>query len=240
MNTPLVFLPGWCLGRGPLQVAVDALHGQFIDLPGYRNEPLESAFDRAVAALGERLAAGTTLAGWSIGAQLALAIAARYPNKVGKLLLVAGTASFVQRDGWPDAMPPATLADFSAAVGVDPAGMLPRFVGGFNRGDGQAKEVTRQILDLADPLPRTEVLATGLNWLSDVDLRTDATRVQAPTLLIHGDADPLMPPGAARALAALIPAARLELFEGCAHAPFLSQPERFIVRARAFLDEPAA
>ena len=240
MSAPLVFLPGWCLGRGPLQAAVDALHGQFIDLPGYRDEPLETAFDLAVATLGARLPAGTTLAGWSIGAQLALAVAARHPDKVGKLLLVAGTASFVQRDGWPDAMPPATLADFSAAVGVDPAGMLPRFVGSFNRGDAQAKEVSRRILELADPLPSSLILAAGLVWLRDVDLRADATRVQAPTLLIHGDADPLMPPGAARALAALIPGARLELFEGCAHAPFLSQAERFVARARAFLDEPAA
>ena len=53
---------------------------------------------------------GTALGGWSLGAQMALAVAARHPDKVGKLLLVAGTASFVQRDGWPHAMPPAMLA----------------------------------------------------------------------------------------------------------------------------------
>ena len=38
MTAPLVFLPGWCVGRGPLAAAVDALNGQFIDLPGYGEE----------------------------------------------------------------------------------------------------------------------------------------------------------------------------------------------------------
>ncbi len=38
-----------------------------------------------------------------------------------------------------------------------------------------------------------------------------------PTVVIHGDADPLVLPRAGRALAAAIPAARLELIEGMAH-----------------------
>lgn len=235
MSQPLVFLPGWCLGRGPLNAAVDALNGTFFDLPGYRDAPFEADFARAVVAIGERLPNGAALAGWSIGAQLALAVAARYPDKVGKLLLVAGTASFVQRDGWPAAMPPATLAEFSAAIAADAPAMVPRFVGGFNRGDERAREVTQEILSLADPLPAASVLAGGLAWLRDVDLRADAPQVSAPTLLIHGDADPLMPPAAAQALAALIPGARLESFAGCAHAPFLSRPADFLASARAFL-----
>ena len=166
-----------------------------------------------------------------------LAIAARHPDKVGKLLLVAGTASFVQRDGWPHAMPPAMLAEFPAGIAADVEAMLPRFVGGFNRGDARAKSVTAELLQLADPRPSGEVLATGLRWLRDVDLRADAARVACPTLLIHGAADPLMPLGAAEALAALIPGAQLAAFAECAHAPFLSRADDFVARARSFLHE---
>jgi pimeloyl-[acyl-carrier protein] methyl ester esterase len=237
MSTSPVFLPGWCLGRGPLNAAVNALNGQFFDLPGYRDAARIDDFAAAAADVAKRLPANATLCGWSIGAQLALAVAALAPEKVGKLLLVAGTASFVQRDGWPDAMPPAMLAEFSAAVQADPVAMLPRFVGGFNRGDARAKEVTRELLELADPLPSTDVLASGLDWLRDVDLRTSAQQVKAPTLLIHGSADPLMPPGAAQALAALIPNARLEIFADCAHAPFLSRPDDFLTCVRRFLND---
>ena len=237
MNAPLVFLPGWCVGRGPLQSTVDALNGTIFDLPGYQDAPLIDDFSAAADAIAERLATGSHLCGWSLGAQLALAIAARAPAKVGKLLLVAGTASFVQRDGWPHAMAPAMLAEFAAGIAADVEAMLPRFVGGFNRGDARSKAVTRELLELADPRPSTATLLTGLNWLRDVDLQSEARHIKAPTLLIHGGADPLMPVGAAEALAALIPQARLEVFDHCAHAPFISRPDDFLARLLAFVNE---
>lgn len=237
MTPPVYLIPGWRLGRGPLQVAVDALQGQFIDLPGYADTPLETDFAAAVSAIGERLPAASVLCGWSLGAQLALAVAARFPDKVSKLILIAGTVSFVQREGWAFGMPPAMLAEFAAAIAADEAAMLPRFVGGFNRGDARAKAVTADLLRLADPSPGAAVLACGLDWLRDVDLRGDAARIQMPTLLIQGANDPLMPLAAGQALASLIPGATLAVFNDCAHAPFTSQPEAFLNRLRAFLHD---
>jgi pimeloyl-[acyl-carrier protein] methyl ester esterase len=237
MSAQLVFLPGWCIGRGPLNAVVNALHGQFFDLPGYGSAPLISDFYAAADDIASRLQAGTTLAGWSLGAQLAIAVAARHPDKVGKLILVAGTTSFVQRDGWPHAMAPAMLAEFAAGIAADAEAMLPRFVGGFNRGDARAKAVTLELLELADLRPSGEVLATGLNWLRDINLRDLAPHIKAPTLLIHGAADPLMPLGAAEALAALIPDAKLAVFDNCAHAPFMSRPDDFLATVRRFLHD---
>ena len=237
MTAPLVFLPGWCLGRGPLNATVEAKKGQIFDLPGYGETPLIRDFTAAADAIAARLTPGTTLAGWSLGAQLALAVAALHPAKVGKLVLVAGTASFVQRGGWPQAMPPAVLAEFTASVAADVEAVLPRFVGNFNRGDARARAVTVDLLKLADPRPASETLLTGLHWLRDVDLRELAPQVQAPTLLIHGAADPLMPLAAAEALATLIPGARLAVLDGCAHAPFLSRPDDFHAALCSFLHE---
>jgi pimeloyl-[acyl-carrier protein] methyl ester esterase len=70
-----------------------------------------------------------------------------------------------------------------------------------------------------------------------VDLRPLAPLVSAPTLLVHGANDPLMPLAAAEALAALIPGARLAAFADCAHAPFISRPEEFLLQVQDFLNE---
>lgn len=236
MTAPLVFLPGWCVGRGPLNAAVNAQNGLVFDLPGYRDAPLISDFYAAADDLAGRLQPGSALVGWSLGAQLAIAIAARAPEKVGKLVLIAGTTSFIQRDGWPHAMAPEMLADFATGVAADIEAMLPRFVGGFNRGDARAKAVTSELLELADARPSAATLATGLNWLRDVDLHPLASQIKAPTLLMHGANDPLMPLAAAEALTALIPGAELAVFAECAHAPFLSQPEAFNTRLSNFIN----
>lgn len=46
-----------------------------------------------------------------------------------------------------------------------------------------------------------------------------------------------MPLAAAEALAALIPGARLAVFADCAHAPFISRPEEFLLQVQDFLNE---
>lgn len=235
MTRPIAILPGWCLGRGPLQSTATALGGDVIDLPGYGERPLVADFAAAADALAADLPVDSILLGWSLGAMLALAIAARHPHKVNRLVLVAGTASFVARPDWPHAMPPQQLAQFSAAAEADIAALLPRFVGNFSRGDARAKAVMRAVLDLADPFPAAATLATGLAWLRDVDLRPQLAAVHCPTLLVHGANDPLMPLAATEMLAAALPHCRLAVLPDCAHTPFLSDSQSFLAEVRAFL-----
>ncbi|MEY4592630.1 MAG: hypothetical protein RIR18_1525 [Pseudomonadota bacterium] len=225
-----VFLPGWGLGRHPLQQMADATAGQILDLPGYGEIPDTPNFDLAVSTLAEHLQSNTCLVGWSLGAQLALAIAARFPEKIGKLVLISGTASFIQRENWPHAVPAEILDGFREGVAADFSTALPRFVAGFNRGDTRSKAVTMELLkgmDTTTP-PAVQTLLTGLDWLRDVDLRAELPAIKAKTLLIHGVNDPLMPLAAAQTLAGILPNARLTIMEGCAHAPFTSQPETFL------------
>lgn len=231
----LTLLPGWCLGRGPLQATAAALGAAIVDLPGYGATPFAADFNVAADRLAENLPAGGTLAGWSLGALLALAVAARQPHKVSRLLLVSATPSFVTRADWAHGIAPEALSALAAAFAADPAAARQRFVANFQRGETAARALTRTTLALADPLPSAATLAAGLDWLAGIDLRPLLPSIRVPVHLLHGENDPLMPLAAATALQAALPNATLTVLPGAAHTPFLAQPEACVAAARRLL-----
>ena len=198
-------------------------------------------FIATAAAIAEALPAGCTLCGWSLGALLALQAAALAPQRVARLVLCGATPSFVDRDGWPQAQPATLLDSFDAALADDAAATLKRFIALFNQGDRQARAITRTLTRAlaADGSADNATLARGLDWLRRVDLRATVKTIAQPMLVIHGDADPLMPLAAAQWLADALPQAQLTVFGGAAHAPFLSDRERFARLLVDFCQAPA-
>ena len=197
------------------------------------NPSLPADFVNTAEAIAEALPAGCTLCGWSLGALLALQAARLLPplapQRVARLILCGATPSFVEHDGWPHAQASALLDRFDAALTDDAAATLKRFIALFNQGDHQARAITRTLSRglAADGLADGATLARGLDWLRRVDLRAQLSAIAQPTLVIHGENDPLMPLAAAHWLADALPDAQLEVFDGAAHAPFLNNRERF-------------
>jgi pimeloyl-ACP methyl ester esterase len=187
------------------------------------------SFIDTAAALADTLPEGCILCGWSLGSQLAMQAAVLRPGHFSRLILVASTPRFTQADDWPHAQTPALLDAFETAVGEDPGTTLKRFIALLNQGDTQARANARTLAHgLSDSkLPDAATLVRGLGWLRDVDLRQQLAAIAVPTLLIHGENDPLMPLPAAQWLKEQLPHAHLERFAGAAHAPFLNDPERF-------------
>lgn len=179
--------------------------------------------------------------GWSLGAMRAMELALRKPAAVSRLVLVAATPRFIQAADWPAAQPAQLLESFAAALSTpsaDPQAALRRFAALMNQGDAYARELTRRMNALlAERIPATDALAAGLAALRDIDLRASLSAIRQPTLMVHGERDPLMPLAAGRWLAERLPRARIEVFEGAAHAPFFSQTERFVALLRRFADE---
>ncbi|MBI4995586.1 MAG: alpha/beta fold hydrolase [Rhodocyclales bacterium] len=174
---------------------------------------------------------GAIVCGWSLGAMRAI----QKSGMAERLILVGATPRFVQASDWPCAQPPELLDSFAAAVAADPQAALRRFAALMNQGDEHAREITRQANALlGEKTPDSATLAAGLAALRDTDLRKSAVAVRLPALLLHGERDPLMPLAAAEWLAGQMPDARLEVFAGAAHAPFLSQPDRFADLVRTF------
>ena len=203
------------------------------------NTPL--SFERTAEVLAEALPEGSVLCGWSLGGLLAMQTAALAPQRFKRLILVGSTPRFTQHRDWPHAQATALLGMFSLAVARNAADVLQRFIALLNQGDVQAKAINRSMSQqlLAAPLPDTVTLLAGLDWLRDVDLRPQLARISTPTLLIHGENDPLMPLPAAQWLAQNLPNARLEIVAGAAHATFLNDPEGFARRLGDFCDAPA-
>lgn len=65
---------------------------------------------------------------------------------------------------------------------------------------------------------------------------SDAARLAMPVLLVVGDEDPLFPPAAVRALAGLLPDARVVELPGCGHSPYFEDPATWNAVVARFLD----
>lgn len=238
---PLVLLHGWGAHAGVWSDVIARMDlGQVVMAPDY---PAADGMDCSINEVIDDLAASApeqyVLAGWSLGGQLALQWALRYPRRVRKLILVATTPKFVSAPDWTHGMDEADFSDFAGLVANNPAQALRRFLLLETRGDAQARMVARQLEVLlgACPLPDGPALLCTLDWLRDTDLRAALPEVTQPALVVHGDADHITPFAAGEYLAAQLPVARLERMPGAAHAPFVADPEAFCRRIAEFCNE---
>ena len=243
----LALIHGWGLGSAVWEPLLPALSERarvhLIDLPGYRGTADANAdFPGTAQALIDALPQPVTLCGWSLGAMLAIRAALLAPERVSGLVLVGATASFTQRVDWRAAQAPAVVDGFSASVSRHPEQTLQRFVALLSQGDSQARRISRSLLAglRQGPAPAAAALARGLDWLREVDLRPLLPALAARCLLIHGENDPLNPLIAARDLSLMIANARLAVFAGAGHAPFLTDRERFLRLLDDFCHDPAA
>ena len=228
---PLVLLHGWGVHAGVWSEVIARMDlGHTVIAPDY---PDESGVDGSINEILDRLAAMVpepcVVAGWSLGGQLALQWARRYPRRIRKLILVSTTPRFVAAPDWPHGMDAQTFSQFAGLVATDPAQALRRFLLLETQGDAQARTVVRQLQAALGTRPNVEgpVLMRTLDWLRDTDLRTVLHDIVQPVLIVHGDRDRVTPLAAGEYLAAQLADARLERMPGAAHVPFVSDPDAF-------------
>ena len=204
-----------------------------------RSERGLDSLDFIVDHLSVQFSEPLTVCGWSLGGQIALRWAAREPDKVRRLILVASTPCFTERDNWLFGMAREVLEKFAAELEQNHAATLRRFIALQLRGSENERELTAMLRDklFSRGKPDMGALRAGLNILRDTDQRSDLLDIKQPTMIIAGERDKLTPPEASYYMAQVISSARVVEIEGAAHAPFLSHPEVFVEQLKSFLHE---
>ena len=114
MAPTLPWSPGWGLGACALSRLAQALAPHFtvncIDLPGYGDSTAINATDhrsrgRCSGITSTPCRRAQCCADGRSARMICLVCAARHPRLVARMVLVGATASFVVREGWPEAMP---------------------------------------------------------------------------------------------------------------------------------------
>jgi pimeloyl-[acyl-carrier protein] methyl ester esterase len=231
----LVLLHGWGMHGGVWADVAARLartcRVHSVDLPGHGYSPAlaQTNLGTLTQAVASRVPEGATLLGWSLGALVALNLAAQAPCRVRRLVLVSATPCFVGRADWPHGMPAEQFTDFAARLVRDPAAAVQRFVALQVLGSGEPRREAQALSHSlrARPAASLGALQQGLEILRDVDLRSQIGAVHVPACVIHGSDDAIIPPAAGKWLARALPHAQWEVFERAGHAPFLSQAERF-------------
>jgi pimeloyl-ACP methyl ester carboxylesterase len=157
--------------------------------------------------------------GASMGGMIAQTLAIRHPDKVQTLTSIMSTTGALDV-GQPD---PATIPLLLTPPPVDRAGFIEHSVGssrvltspGFPFDEERTRARSAESYDRCFyPVGAARQL---LAILVSGD-RTPALRaLQVPTLVVHGDGDPLVTPSGGQATAAAVPGARLLMMPGMGH-----------------------
>ncbi|MDX8409596.1 MAG: alpha/beta fold hydrolase [Mariprofundales bacterium] len=223
---PRVFIHGW--GQAPSvwsREAFSIAEGSdlLLTLPGHGGAPDVTAA-HWLDWLADQLPAGAvTLVGWSLGAMLALQLAARLPQRVRSLTLFAATPCFCVKSDWPHGVESAQLKAMEASVrGARRAQGLARFTRLMLHGEGLDRRQLRQAMTglQTEPLPTAQGLMAGLTLLRQLDLRQIVANIAQPVQLLHGEEDAVVPLAAGQWLADALPNATGRWIPTCGHMPW--------------------
>ena len=239
----LTLLHGWGLNGAVWNGVRDALAQRYtlhiVDLPGHglSNGAATATITEMADAVAEAMPPRSHLLGWSLGGLVAQDLARRHAARIDRLVLVATTPSFLQRDGWPHAVQPAVLADFGRRLSGNYAATIKSFLALQVLSTPNVRDAvnTLQQAITSRGTPNLAALAAALDILRTTDLREHAATLPQAALVIQGDHDALTPEPAAGWLAERMPNARYAMIPHAAHAPFMSHREEFMRELDAFL-----
>lgn len=188
---------------------------------GYDYDTLASDTYKLIEALDLR---GVTLVGFSMGGGEVARYLGKYagPGRVTKAVFLASIAPALRHSADnPEGVDPKVFEGIKQAIEADRFAFLDAFLKNFyNKKLVGGTDISDAAIHASFNVGTTSSYYAMLNcvdaWLED--FRADIAQIKIPTLVIHGDADQILPIDATgKRTAALIPGAQLHVVEGGPH-----------------------
>lgn len=180
---------------------------------------------------------GATLAGFSMGGgEVARYIGRHGTGRVAKAMLLGAITPSVQKSAAnPEGVDASVLEQMRSSVREDRVKFLDGFFPGFYGqwlGGGELVHFSKWIAWAASPIA-TERCVTAFG---QTDFSADLAKVTVPTLIVHGDADKVVPiEASAKRAHAMVRGSRLEVISGAPHGFAATHAERLNALMLGFL-----
>ena len=245
-EVPALFLHGFTGGRGTWRhlepLLGEVLTATCVDLPGHGEAPVPEgtgteAFLATVDALAESIERPAVIVGYSQGARIALALAARHPQCVDRLVLESGSPGLRRRHvrsqrRIADEALAALIVEHGVEAFVDRWEANPLF-------DGlrSLPEPERSALRARRSSNSAQGLAAALRCLgqgAQPDYWPSLIKILRPTLVLSGALDTRYT-RLARRMVVDLPMGWRRTFRGVGHAPHLECPTEYAQELSSFL-----
>lgn len=244
---PLILIHGWSMSSAVWKFQLKELASLFRviapDLPGHgKSDAIHDGFTLAgacntVISLCEALnLEQCILCGWSLGGFVALQSIASIRGRLAGLVLTGATPRFTVSDDWTSGLSARDVESLGILYRRSPQKARDHFIAGmFCNRERDPVGISGKLPDSMDeiPLPQISIALQGLNILLQADVRAMLPTIDIPTLVMYGSADSICIPEASRYLREKL-CGMESIFEGCGHAPFLTQPAVWNSRLEQF------
>ncbi|MHB8515833.1 MAG: alpha/beta fold hydrolase [Dehalococcoidia bacterium] len=175
--------------------------------------------------------------GLSLGGWMAAELATRYPERVSKLILVNPAGLYIKGAEIKDIFG-RTPGEMANDLFFDQSFPMAALMHQVDRMMAEGSAATPIPFEAIKPQLQTQAATARIGWdpyLHNPKLRKRLHRITAPTLVVRGAHDTLIPPAHAQTYAAAIPGARLIDIPQAAHLVAIERPHELAAAVDAFL-----
>ncbi len=256
-GTPVIFIHGWPLNHEMWEyqlleiskynircIAYDRRGYGKSDRPwkGYDYDTLADDLHELITQLN---LFNVVLVGFSMGGgEVARYIGKYGANKIAKVAFISSVTPFrLMTADNPDGADKTTFDATIQKIESDRPAFLSAFGKKFYGADQVSSSVSPALLDWNQLLCLTSSAKATIDCVrsfSETDFRDDLKKIKIPTLIIHGDADSIVPINVSGyKTAALIPHAQFKVYRDAPHGLFITEKEKLNTDLIAFITHSA-